>query len=187
MDNAELGKRLKTARLSKKMTQSDVAGTFITRNMLSLIESGNATPSVKTLEYLADRLDLPMERLLSESVEQNTEFPDFQLLKQAKKLLTEKKYAQILELVKAEGTFADELHAIRSMAQLEIASSLSASGQTEQIQQAVTYAGLAAEEAAIGIYANPARIAQANQIISRSAKFLSDYYSGLALSGNEKF
>lgn len=50
MDNAELGRRLKAARLSKKMTQSDVVGTFITRNMLSQIESGSATPSMKTLE-----------------------------------------------------------------------------------------------------------------------------------------
>ena len=48
MDHAELGKRLKAARLAKKMTQSDVVGTFITRNMLSQIESGTATPSMNT-------------------------------------------------------------------------------------------------------------------------------------------
>ena len=44
MDNAELGRRLKAARLAKKMTQSEVVGDFITRNMLSQIESGTATP-----------------------------------------------------------------------------------------------------------------------------------------------
>jgi len=180
MDNAELGKRLKTARLSKKMTQSEVAGNFITRNMLSLIESGSATPSMKTLEYLSGILDIPMDKLLSDSWEESTEIPDFQTLRNAKKLLTDKNYSEILETIKAEGIFKDELHAIRSMAHLETAETLSESGQPEQLQQAVTHARSAAEEAAQGIYANTARIAQANQIIAKAAQYLSSYYSSLA-------
>ena len=60
MDKAALGKRIKEARLAKKMTQAEVVGSFITRNMLSQIESGTATPSVKTLEYLSNVLELPM-------------------------------------------------------------------------------------------------------------------------------
>ena len=47
MGRAELGRRLKEARLARKMTQSEVVGDFITRNMLSQIESGSAMPSVK--------------------------------------------------------------------------------------------------------------------------------------------
>lgn len=66
MDSAELGKRIREARLSKKMTQSEVVGTFITRNMLSQIESGTATPSVKTLKYLSDVLDIPINQLIPE-------------------------------------------------------------------------------------------------------------------------
>ena len=180
MDNTELGKRLKTARLSKKMTQSEVAGTFITRNMLSLIESGSAAPSMKTLEYLSEVLELPMEKLLSDSFEESSEIPDFQTLKNAKKLLTDKQYVQILENIKAEGIFTDELHAIRSIAHLETAEQLSESGQTEQLQKAVTHARLAVEEASQGIYANQSRIAQANQVIAKSAQYLSNYYSSLA-------
>ena len=65
MNSEELGKRIKEARLAKKMTQSELVGTFITRNMLSRIESGNACPSVKTLEYLAGRLDLPAGSLIT--------------------------------------------------------------------------------------------------------------------------
>ena len=52
MEKNTLGKRIKEARLAKKMTQSEVVGDFITRNMLSQIESGAATPSLKSLEYL---------------------------------------------------------------------------------------------------------------------------------------
>ena len=40
MTPEERGRRIKEARISKKMTQSEVVGTFITRNMLSQIESG---------------------------------------------------------------------------------------------------------------------------------------------------
>ena len=58
MENNTLGKRIKEARLAKKMTQSEVVGDFITRNMLSQIESGSATPSVKTLEYLCKVLEI---------------------------------------------------------------------------------------------------------------------------------
>ena len=60
MENNTLGKRIKEARLAKKMTQSEVVGDFITRNMLSQIESGSATPSVKTLEYLCKVLEIEL-------------------------------------------------------------------------------------------------------------------------------
>ena len=59
MNTKELGHRIKEARIAKKMTQSQVVGDFITRNMLSQIENGTALPSVKTLKYLADVLNIP--------------------------------------------------------------------------------------------------------------------------------
>ena len=86
MNSEELGKRIKEARLAKKMTQSELVGTFITRNMLSRIESGNACPSVKTLEYLAGRLDLPAGSLISDEV-QGEEDPD----RNAQQLITVKR------------------------------------------------------------------------------------------------
>jgi len=61
-----LGKRIKEARLAKKMTQSDVVGGYITRNMLSQIESGAAFPSIRTLEYLSGVLEVPMSELMAE-------------------------------------------------------------------------------------------------------------------------
>ena len=69
MNSVELGKRIKEARLARKMTQSDVVGDFITRNMLSQIESGTANPSVKTLTYLAKVLQLPVNYLLPDELE----------------------------------------------------------------------------------------------------------------------
>lgn len=64
MDTVTLGRRIKEARLAKKMTQNEVVGNFITRNMLSQIESGTAAPSIKTLEYLSQVLEIPVDQLM---------------------------------------------------------------------------------------------------------------------------
>ena len=53
-----LGTKIRELRLSMGLTQSELCGDFITRNMLSLIENGLAEPSGKTLAFLADRLDV---------------------------------------------------------------------------------------------------------------------------------
>ena len=51
-----VGERIKYYRKLKNMTQAELAGDQITRNMLSLIENGTASPSLQTIEYIADRM-----------------------------------------------------------------------------------------------------------------------------------
>lgn len=60
-----LGQKIKEARLSQGMTQKELVGDYITRNMLSKIENDSAAPSVRTLEYLAGVLNLPTGYFLS--------------------------------------------------------------------------------------------------------------------------
>ena len=62
-----LGEKIKAARKSMKITQSELAGNEITRNMVSRIESGTVTPSLDTIRYLARALSLPVSYLLSDS------------------------------------------------------------------------------------------------------------------------
>lgn len=62
----ELGQRLKQARLEAGLSQRQLCGEMITRNMLSQIENGSARPSMGTLEYLARRLDKPVSYFLEE-------------------------------------------------------------------------------------------------------------------------
>ena len=62
----ELGSRLKQARLDAGMSQRQLCGDVITRNMLSQIENGTARPSMDTLAYLADRLGKPVSFFLQE-------------------------------------------------------------------------------------------------------------------------
>ena len=61
-----IGEKIKDLRQSKMMTQQQLAGDMITRNMLSRIENGAALPSVPTVVYLADRLNIPAGYLLAD-------------------------------------------------------------------------------------------------------------------------
>ncbi len=62
----ELGTKIKEARLAAGMSQRQLCGDQITRNMLSLIENGSAKPSMDTLVYLARRLGQPVSAFLQE-------------------------------------------------------------------------------------------------------------------------
>ena len=63
----ELGEKLRQARLEAGMSQRQLCGEEITRNMLSLIENGSAKPSMKTLQYLAGRLGKSVSYFLEET------------------------------------------------------------------------------------------------------------------------
>ena len=63
----ELGEKLRQARLAAGMSQRQLCGDRITRNMLSLIENGSASPSMETLRYLAARLGKNVSFFLEET------------------------------------------------------------------------------------------------------------------------
>ena len=63
----ELGALLKQARLDAGLSQRQLCGDQITRNMLSQIEHGTARPSMETLRYLAGRLGKPISYFLEEN------------------------------------------------------------------------------------------------------------------------
>ena len=60
-----LGEKLRRTRQERGLTQKQLAGERITRNMLSQIENDLAQPSMRTLEYLAAMLNVDAGWLLS--------------------------------------------------------------------------------------------------------------------------
>ena len=62
----ELGEKLRQARLRAGLSQRELCGGEITRNMLSQIEHGTCNPSVSTLCFLARQLGLPVSYFLEE-------------------------------------------------------------------------------------------------------------------------
>jgi len=130
MDSAELGKRIKEARLARKMTQADVVGDFITRNMLSQIESGTANPSVKTLTYLAKVLQLPVNYLLPDELEtfddsENAADKELEALIKMKSAFKRGDHSEAVELalpLSESGSIVyDEACAVLAMSYLELA------------------------------------------------------------------
>ena len=180
MDKVELGKRIREARLFRKMTQSELAGDAITRNMLSLNEIGTASPSVMTLQYLAERLGVPYEHLIAPK-EEKEEIADtveeaapkwatpvevqYNELLTGKELYRTKHYEEAIEHLKKytdkQSKIYDEACAIVAKSYYELAKP---KVRTEKAAN-VEYAKSAADYATKGIYANKNLRAEALFII----------------------
>lgn len=61
-----VGEKLRQARLDAGLSQRELCGECITRNMLSQIENGVANPSMATLQYLAGALKKPVSYFLED-------------------------------------------------------------------------------------------------------------------------
>lgn len=176
MNSAELGKRLKEARLAKKMTQSEVVGDFITRNMLSQIESGVATPSIKTLEYLANVLDVSLTNLMPDENEAARN-EDVDCIIQAKQFILQGDFNAAVDVLDiSSDRFSDEIYALCAIAFVKLAKNASDDGN---LQQAIDYAKRAAELSDKGIYANETIKTESMLMLNSLAKRLSDYYAGM--------
>lgn len=177
MSASDLGKKLKEARLAKKMTQSEVVGNFITRNMLSQIESGTAMPSVKTLAYLAGKLDIPLSELMGG---EHSSLDDFQTLQDAKECFRTGDYEGVLALCASmPDAISDELYALGARACLAEARMLCESDAladvTSLMRRGIDYAGR-------GLYASESLAAECALLLNQQASRLSQYYLSLTVS-----
>lgn len=102
-DPMDLGEKIRKARLEAGLSQRQLCGDEITRNMLSLIEHGTAKPSMKTLRCLAQRLGKPISYFLEDGASDPGELTQSaDALRQAQEALAEGKNiyaAQLLEQV----------------------------------------------------------------------------------------
>lgn len=64
-----IGEKIKELRKEMKLTQTGLAGTEMTKSMLSQIENNIAMPSMKNLQYIAERLNRPVSYFLDEKPE----------------------------------------------------------------------------------------------------------------------
>jgi len=112
-----LGELLRQARLEAGMSQRELCGETITRNMLSQIENGTARPSMDTLRYLASRLGKPVGYFL----EEETVKPEDAAMEKAREAYAEGNFSAALELVRElqhreEGML---LHSLAAMGRAE--------------------------------------------------------------------
>lgn len=71
---ATVGQRIRELRLRRGMTQRVLAGDQMTRNMLSLIENGLASPSITNIRYIAGMLSVPIGYFFAENSEEEGKY-----------------------------------------------------------------------------------------------------------------
>ena len=134
-----LGQKLRQTRLSKGLSQSQVAGGCVTRNMLSQIENDQASPSMRTLEHLARALDVSVGWLLSD---EQTDAA-LEKMRRARTLFREEDYAGCLALFAQDAPSGDEMLLLCSQAAGMLAAQRLAaenfSGAKELAQQALDW------------------------------------------------
>jgi len=126
----ELGQKLRQARQDAGLSQRQLCGEEITRNMLSQIENGSARPSMDTLRYLAQRLGRPMSYFLEEQVVIS---PNQPVMEQARAAFARQEYGAVLEYLAQyqppDGTFDWEQQLLVALSSMELAKQAMAGGK----------------------------------------------------------
>ena len=126
----ELGQRLKQARLAAGLSQRQLCGDTITRNMLSQIENGVAKPSMETLRYLAAQLGKPMGYFLEE---QAVTSPNQAVMEQARRCFSQG--GAVLDILaeyqSPDPVFDWEYHLLCALGRLHLARQALAQGKRE--------------------------------------------------------
>lgn len=143
----ELGEKLRQARLEAGLSQRQLCGDTITRNMLSQIESGKASPSMNTLRFLAAQLGKSVGYFLEE---QETLSPNVECLAAARRFYAEKDYRRSLaaldgyispdEPFDAEYAYLQALNALAlGIAELENGDPAAAEALLESVERGSIY------------------------------------------------
>ena len=100
-----LGEKLLQARMEAGLSQRQLCGDMITRNMLSQIEHGTAKPSMDTLRYLAGKLGKSLGYFLDE---ESISLPNLAVIRRARAAWEQKDWTGVLRIL-AEYREADEI------------------------------------------------------------------------------
>lgn len=88
-----IGEKIRLARTEAGLSQRQLCGDKVTRNMLSLIENGAARPSMDTLSYFAAQLGKPVSFFLDEDTVTS---PNTEIMAAARTAFATKDYAAVI-------------------------------------------------------------------------------------------
>ena len=118
----ELGEKIKKARLEAGLSQRQLCGDAVTRNMLSQIENGSARPSMDTLKFFAARLGKTLSYFLEEDAVLS---PNQQVMRKARDSYDSGAWEVVLEVLKEfqepDDLFCRERDLLETLATLELA------------------------------------------------------------------
>lgn len=138
----ELGQRLRQLRIEQGLSQRQLCGDEITRNMLSQIENGTARPSMGTLSYLAARLGKPVSYFLEED---GAAIPNLGVMERARSLYAQKDWPQLLSQLQQyreeDGQFDEERWLLQALCLMELAEKEENKTYARQLLQEAAEAG----------------------------------------------
>lgn len=112
-----LGQRIYQARQEQGLSQRQLAGEEMTRNMLSALEHDTANPSLATLKYLSEKLEKPVSWLLGEDVLEGSQV---RRMADARAAYTGGHWEQCLKLLaEPAASFAREAQLLKCLCLLE--------------------------------------------------------------------
>lgn len=143
----ELGEKIKQARLEAGLSQRQLCGDALTRNMLSQIENGSARPSMGTLEYLSRRLGKPISFFLEE---ETVTSPNQVLMTQAREAFSLGKYAEVIRILEdyrsPDAVFDPERFLLEALSLTALSKEAAAAGRGIYARELLEKAGKAGEQ-----------------------------------------
>lgn len=120
----KIGEKIKLLRKARGLTQEELSGGFITRNMLSQIERGASLPSFATLEYLCEKLDIDAGYFFSQKDDLSS-FEIKKALPKIKQALERGEYSYVIALADEYGLCSEDgLPPIAAKAHFELGKEL---------------------------------------------------------------
>lgn len=134
-----IGEKVRTRRKALGLTQKEVAGSAVTRNMICNIEKGTVSPSLSTLRTLAEALSVPVDYLLSEE-DDLTVFLVREALPRLRHAYRSKRYSDCVTICRRlpEPAIRDEVALLYASAQLGLAERALRDGNLSQIPRIVS-------------------------------------------------
>lgn len=114
-----LGDKIKSVRKKLGLTQSELAGDRMTRNMISCIENGTANPSIANIEYIAERLNLPVSFFFAEELDEST-YVKLASLSKIKDAFRQGKFEDCIRLSREIEKADDEISLILAKSYFEV-------------------------------------------------------------------
>lgn len=144
-----LGEKLRQARYEAGMTQRQLCGERITRNMLSQIENGSAHPSMQTLQYLAEQLGKPLSWFLDE---ESAVSPNRQCMEHARTAYDHGQPAEVLDALSSyrepDPVFDREKELLQILARIDLAQTAMEQGRYPYARELLELAGEQGRQAA---------------------------------------
>ena len=143
---ANIGVRIKEIRTQKGITQSELCGDELTRNHLSLIESGKSLPSLKNVCYIANRLEIPVGYLFSDDENENARFIGYHAADKIKPLFDSGDFESCISVCRSipESIRSDEIGMLYAKSlfksSVSLANALNMSKAVKTMEEAVSIA-----------------------------------------------